>query len=383
VRSYKYRIYPRKKEIGFLNNILADSCFLYNSALQHRIEAYRKGKNIKYVNQSSELKDIRREIDSFSQWSFSAQQQVLRKLDKAFKSFFNRVKRGEKPGFPRFKSPRRYKSISFVYGDGASIKGHNLHLTGCPGKIKIKLHRKFEGTPKQIVVTRDNGKWYICVQTDYEERKEPRTEITNPVGIDLGLTNLISCSDGFQVKTPQWYKNTQNKLRILNRSLARKKKLGYNFNKVVKRLQATYKKMVNQRKDFIYKTVNKLIRRYDYFVLEDLSTKKLCRGIFSKSFHNASWATFVSILEYKAANAGIQVEKVDAKYTSQTCPKCGTIKKKSLSERIHKCKCGYVEDRDIVAAQCILLKSTLSARTGLLEHKVEPKFMLAPRSCLL
>src|SRR5690606_22190446 len=140
---------------------------------------------------------------------------------------------------------------------------------------------------------------------------------------------------------------------------------------VVKELNTTYKKMVNQRKDFIYKTVNKLINKYDYFVLEDIKTKNLCRGILSKSFHNASWGIFTSILEYKAENAGIKVEKVDPRYTSQTCPNCGNIKKKSLSERIHNCECGYSGNRDIVAAQCILLKSNISARTEPLEHKVE------------
>src|SRR5215472_14652748 len=170
--SYKYRIEPNRMQAGAPAGMLADFCQLYNAALEQRIEAYRRRSiSLQYGNQALELKAVRCAAPALARWSFSSEQQVLRRLDKTFKAFFARGR-----GFPRFRASARYHAAEFRVGDGLTIrKNGRLGFVGVPGDIKVRWHRELPSKPSSAILTRQAGKWYIVfhVEVDVVERAGP------------------------------------------------------------------------------------------------------------------------------------------------------------------------------------------------------------------
>jgi putative transposase len=132
-------------------------------------------------------------------------------------------------------------------------------------------------------------------------------------------------------------------------------------------VQKAYRKVRNQRADFGHKLSRTLVNQYSLIAVEDLNVKGLAKGMLAKSVSDAGWSNFIRMLEYKAVEAGSQVIKVDPRYTSQTCPGCGKIQKKTLAERLHECSCGYQEQRDIAAAKIILSRGLATLGSNSLE----------------
>lgn len=356
-RSYKYRLYPGKAQSLALTEMLGAFCDLYNAALQQRIEAYRRQhKTLRYLDQASELKAVRAVDERLAQFSYSAAQQVLRRLDKAFTAFFRRLNAKAKAGFPRFRAKSRFDSAEFRVGDGLTIrKSKRLGITGIPGEIKVKWHRDFPAgaTVGAAVLSRSAGKWFVCFQIALPDQEGPPRDGA-AVGIDVGLTSLVATSDGDVVKTPQWTKHAAKKQRRLQRALARCKRGSRRRLKAKHRLARHSAHTANQRRDFLHKLSRSLVERYAVIALEDLSIDHLARSMLAKAIHNAAWGQLRSFLDYKAASAGVRVEVVDPRGTSQTCPACGIQVAKTLAERMHTCSCGCVMDRDVAAATVIL-----------------------------
>ena len=195
--------------------MLGAFCDLYNAALQQRIEAYRRaGKALRYVDQAGELKAVRAADERLAGYSFSAEQQVLRRLDKAFVAFFGRVRTG-KAGFPRFRAKSMFDSAEFRVGDGLTIrKSKRLSVVGIPGEVKVKWHRDLPAAAKvaAAVLSRAAGTWFVCFQiTMPDEEAQPRDGAS--VGLDLGLSSLIATSDGETVAAPQWTKGAAKRQR--------------------------------------------------------------------------------------------------------------------------------------------------------------------------
>lgn len=359
VLSYKYRLYPTTAQGAGFEAMLGAFCDLYNAALQQRIEAYRRaGKALRYVDQAGELKAVRAADERLAGYSFSAEQQVLRRLDKAFVAFFGRVKKG-KTGFPRFRAKSMFDSAAFRVGDGLTIrKSKRLSVVGIPGEVKVKWHRDLPAFAKvrAAVLSRAAGKWFVCFQiTMPDEEVQPRDGAS--VGLDLGLSSLIATSDGETVAAPQWTKHAAKKQRRLQRALARAKRGGKRRLKAKRRLARHSAATANRRRDFLHKLSRSLVDRYAVIAIEDLSVDRLTRSMLAKAVHNAAWGQLRLFLEYKAANAGVRVEAVDPRGTSQTCPECGTVVAKTLSDRTHRCDCGCVMDRDVAAARVILQRA--------------------------
>ena len=166
-KTFKYRLYPNKAQAEALSGQLSEACRLYNAALQERMEAYvRHRQSISYYDQAAQLTEIRKTGD-LGLPNCHCAQDVLKRLDKAFKAFFRRLKQAQKAGFPRFKSRRRYDSITFpTHGDGNKLlpSGH-LFVQGV-GRIKIKLHRPLYGKIKTVTVRRQNEYWYVCFSVE-------------------------------------------------------------------------------------------------------------------------------------------------------------------------------------------------------------------------
>src|SRR6187455_2212107 len=188
-RTFKFRAYPNRVQSEALDAQLGEACRLYNGALDERRSAWKMRRtSISYYDQANQLKAIRAD-GSLDLANFSACQDVLRRVDKAFKAFFSRVKAGRKAGFPRFRSRRRYDSLTFpAYGDGCRLREHGrLYLQGI-GELKVKLHRPVAGTVKTVSVKRQAGNWYALFSCEVEAVPLPASD--EAVGIDVGLTTF-------------------------------------------------------------------------------------------------------------------------------------------------------------------------------------------------
>jgi putative transposase len=330
--------------------MLRDMCGLYNACLQQRIEAYRRrGLSLRYGHQAGELKACRgADPNGLGRWSFSALQQVLRRLDQTYAAFF---KRGH--GFPRFRASARFHSATFRVGDGLTIKrDRRIGIVGVPGGIKIVWHRDLppDANLGTAILTRQQGKWYVVFSVDAEFSEACGT---GTVGIDLGLTSLIATSDGETVEAPRHARTAHKAQRRKQRALARCKRGSKRRLKAKARLAAGSAKIARQRRDHLHKLSRSLVSRYQGIAFEDLNLAGLRRGMLARSVHDAAWSLLVQLTTYKAASADASVVLVDPRGTSQTCPACGTIKAKTLRTRTHACECGTVLDRDVAAAMVV------------------------------
>jgi putative transposase len=366
ILSYRFRLFTTSRQETALSGMLGAFCDLYNAALQQRIEAYRRRRlSIRYSNQAAELKAVRAADERLAGYSFSAEQQVLRRLDKTFSAFFGRIKRGAKPGFPRFRSKHQFDSAEFRVGDGLTFrKSGRIGIVGIPGEIKVKWHRSLPPDAKlgAAVISRSCGKWFVCFQIEVPEG-EPIKRPIIPIGVDMGLTSLVALSNGETVATPQFTRKAASALRRAQRAVARKRRYSRRQRKAKIHVVRLGTRTANQRRDFSHKLSRSLVDRFSHIAMEDLNIKGLARGMLAKSVHNAAWNQLAQHVIYKAANAGGVVVLVDPRGTSQICPECGTIRRKTLTERVHRCECGCVLDRDVAAAKIVLLRADFPGGT--------------------
>jgi putative transposase len=275
-------------------------------------------------------------------------------LDKAFQAFFRRVKTGNTPGYPRFRSQNRFDSFGLKeYGNGFKLDGRRLKLSGI-GRVAVRWHRPIQGQIKTIRVRKQVDKWYACFVCEVEVQPLEPTE--QEVGIDVGIISLLTTSDGEHIENPKWYCAKQAKLRVLQRRVSRRKKGSTSRCKAVQALQRQHEHIANRRSDFIKKTVHGLIARYDRIAIEDLQVANMIHNHhLSKSIADAGWGYFRLQLFSKAAYAGRIVVAVNPAYTSKTCSQCETIfENLTLADRWVRCKCGLSMDRDENAARNLL-----------------------------
>jgi len=358
--SWNYRLYPNRTQQESLDSMLYAYRRLYNAALAERRDAYQERKeSLSYNTQATGiLKRLRAEDEGLATFNYSAAQHILRRLDKAFAAFFRRIKSGETPGYPRFKSRNRFNSADFTFGNGATLKNDRLRIQGV-GEIKVVWHRTIpaEARIKRVMVKRRAGKWYACFVLEIPERTPPKHP-GGTVGIDVGLKSLVTLSTGESVAPPQHYRNVEVKLRRANRKASRRKKGSRRQRKAYRELASVHAHVANQRADFLHKLSHDLTDRFSVIAVEDLNVKGLARTKLAKSVHDAGWGILLNMLDYKAASAGGLVVRVDPRYTSQDCSGCGARVKKPLSQRTHCCpECGLVLDRDHNAALNILARA--------------------------
>lgn len=359
LRNWQYKLYPNKAQEQALGEMLDAYRFLYNAALQERRDAWRKCRvSVNYYDQANQLKDIRAADDDLSRFSYSTAQQVLRRLDKAFKAFFNRVKRGDKAGFPRFKSARRFNSVPFRFGDGATLRDGRLNLTGV-GRIKVKWHRDIpaDASIKTVTVKRDGDDWYACFALDLPD-VEPPVHTGPVVGVDLGLSALVTLSTGEKVEPPRHFRQAQAKLRRQQRRVSRRQKFSRGWRKAQRQVAKTHAHIASQRKDVAHKLSRRLVDEFSLIAVEDLNILGLAKSNLAKSVLDAGWSQLLQFTTYKAEEAGSRVVAVDPRGTSQFCSGCGCRVPKDLSVRVHRCpECGLVLDRDENAALNILYRA--------------------------
>ena len=370
-RSYQYRLYPNKAQRVALDHILETHRQLYNAALQERRDAWRKCRvSISYTDQANQLKELRT-FDEDAAWlNYSSIQQTLRRLDKAFQAFFRRIKEGkEKPGYPRFKGRRRFRSVCYVYDDGFRLKDGRLYVQNV-GCIRIFQHRPIpaDAAIKMVVLKRDKaGNWYATFQLEMPD-VHLAVRDDSPVGIDRGLIHFAALSDGEWIENPRWFRQAEAELADLQRMRSRCKKGSRHYRKLTRQIARLHARIARVRLHFQHKLSDRLVRDYGFIAVEDLNINGLCRSHVSKSMGDAAWGQFLAMTAYKAESAGSQFVEVEPNGTSQLCSACYCEVKKTLSDRWHICPhCGYTAPRDVVAAQVILDRGrarTASPRKG-------------------
>lgn len=366
IKTFKYRLYPTGKQTKAIDETLETHRRIYNSALNERKSAWEESQeSVSYNNQSASYKKTKESNEYYQQTNFSSVQRTLRRLDKAFKAFFRRIKSGDKPGYPRFRGYNRFDSVEFTYSDGIKMRDNGKLYIQYIGEVKIKQHRPITGTIKTAIIQRKAGRYYVCFSVEHESNPlEPTGAV---VGLDMGVSKLVTTSDGEFFNPPKYLRQSERNLRRQQRKVARRKRGSNRRHKAVRTLQRTNEHIANQRKDTAHKIARNLVNQYDLIAVENLQiTNMLKNHNLAKSIADAAWNTFINILTSKAEEACRRVVKVDPRYTSQDCSTCGKRVKKDLSMRIHSCPyCGLVLDRDVNAAINIL------ARTGLSSVNVE------------
>lgn len=357
--AFKYSLYPTNEQKQRILFTLERCRLLYNRLIEERILAYKgEGKSLNYYDQANTLGERKRSIPTLNQVHSQVLQDVAKRLDKGFQAFFRRVKSGETPGFPRFKPQQRHDSFTYPQG-GYAIKGSKLHLSKI-GEVKIKLHREPQGKIKTCTIIVKNGKYYACFSCEVELRLLPLS--TEQVGVDLGIKHLAVTSEGEMFEAPKRLRLNERKLKQLQRAVSRKQRGSNRRKKAVHLLAKQHERVANQRKDHAHKVSRQLVSRYGLIAFEQLNVQGMVKNHhLAKSIADAGWNQLVQYTTYKAESAGRMVVQVDPRNTSQLCSSCGTIVKKTLAVRTHRCEeCGYVADRDENAARNILQRTLVS-----------------------
>lgn len=350
IKTYKYKLRLSQSQERTITEWIHTCRYVYNIALETKMYSYKAhGVNLSAFDLMKQMTICRKEYDWIKKVSIGTLQCTIERMDKAYKSFF----RGG--GYPKFANKDRYNSISFKIFSQVS---DYIFVLPKIGKVKIFKDRILQGEIRAVTVIKEPYGYYICITT-----KQQVTVSSNPihdsqvVGLDMGLAYFLSTSDGVQVNNPRHTLKYEKRLRIEQRSLARKKKGSNSRAKQKLVVQKLHQKISRVREDFIHKQSKEFVDKYGLISVEDLKVSNMIKfGYLGKNITDASWATFFEQLEYKSKWYGSEFIKVDPRYTSQTCSECGCIDSSSRkSQSVFECVgCGHKENADIGAAKEIL-----------------------------
>ena len=330
-----------------LDELLEMLRVLYNAALQERIDAYKKtGESPGYVAQAKSLTEIRNSGLDFEHYGCAIQQNLLKRLDKAYKRFF---KQG---GFPRFKSYDR-GIRSFEWHNPFIRRNGKCNVLQVKGVGKIRFKGELPEHIKMVRVVKTALR--VKVQIVHELPDVEPVPSLNPIGIDVGVKSRISCSNGYQTGKNELDRGELNrKQRILSKAV----KGSNNRKKKRLALAKEWERVRERERGKLHEETAALVKQSNTFYVENLNVLNMVKNHrLARSILEANWGTFIQQLTYKAESAGGKVERVDPKDTSQRCSCCGSKpdQKLTLSVRIYQCEfCGFEADRDVNAALNIL-----------------------------
>jgi putative transposase len=360
--TYRYRLLPTRRQHRALDAILESQRQLYNAALQERIGAYRlAGVTRTYIDQCKGLTEWRQTDADGRALPVSLQRATLKRLEEAYRGFFRRVKKGGKPGFPRFRGSGWFDSFGFRQFVGISFDAGRLRFKGMPGSLRVHQHRSMpaESIVKCCTFRRQVDGW--CVGFAVEVPTPPLRRGQRAVGIDLGITTFAALSDGGFIPSLRAARRAERRLRLVQRALTRKKHGSRSRGKARAAVARCHLTIARRRANYLHQASARLVRDYDVIALEALNVKGLARSRLAKDVHDASWARFISYLTYKAERAGTRLVEVDPQDTTQDCSGCGMRVPKQLGNRRHDCPhCGLSIDRDFNAARNILDRAGVS-----------------------
>ncbi|MGW3124379.1 RNA-guided endonuclease InsQ/TnpB family protein [Streptomyces sp. NPDC001107] len=361
---YAFRLYPDTAQQAALARAFGCARVVFNDAVRAREDAHKAGQPFPTAGQLSRKLITEAKQTPERSWlgevSAVLLQQSLRDAERAYRNYFACLKgtrKGPKVGAPRFKSRKDARqSIRFTANARWNITGSGRLNLPKIGAVKVKWSRTLPAAPTSVTVIKDAaGRFFASFVLDTDPAADatrmPETDRT--IGIDLGLTHFAVLSDGTKIDSPRFLRRAEKKLKKAQKELSRKQKGSKNRAKARLKVARTHAAVADARREFHHQLSTKLISENQGIAVEDLAVKGLARTKLAKSVHDAGWAQFVSMLEYKAERYGRTLVKIGRfTPTSQTCSTCGAVDgPKPLNVREWTCTaCGTVHDRDTNAA---------------------------------
>lgn len=349
MKTYKYKLKPTRKQEETFESWINTCRSLYNLSLEQKITAYEMRRvTVSKFDQYNQLPELKKDFPWFSEVYSDTLQDVLDRLDFTFKKFFTGS------GFPKFSKKGTYNS--FTFKRSFVVKEHTIKLPKI-GEVKYFNSRPIVGTPKTATIIKEVDGWFICITSKYNtEFDQIIVDNQNAIGIDMGVVKTFTLSDGSTIMKP---KTDLSRIKKLQRKLSRQKKGSKEREKTKIQVQKAWKKVSNQRLDFLHKTTTNLVKSYSAIYIEDLKLQKMQGGGLTnvnRDMSDNNFSMFKELLKYKTIEKGKHLGLVNPAYTSQTCSACGSVDKKSrLSQADFVCtSCGTILNADVNASQNIL-----------------------------
>jgi putative transposase len=355
-RAFRYRFYPTEQQQQELLRTFGCVRLVYNKALEARTTAwYTEQRRVNYVETSGLLTAWKKTEDFafLNEVSSVPLQQTLRHLQMAFTNFF--AKRAQ---YPRFKSRKKSRASAEYTRSAFRWRDGQLMLAKMAEPLNIVWSRPLPvgAEPSTVTVSRDAaGRWFVSllVETSVQHHRPS----TTTVGVDAGVTCLVTLSTGEKVTNPRHERRDRERLAQAQRRLARKAKGSANREKARRKVARVHARITDRRRDFLHKLTTRLVRENQTIVIEDLNVSGMLRnGSLARAISDASWSELRCMLEYKAAWYGRDVIAVDQWFpSSKTCSACGVlVDAMPLNVREWTCRCGTTHDRDVNAARNVL-----------------------------
>ena len=363
-KTYRYRAYPSKIQRVRLHRQMYLSKRLYNLLLEQSQKNFKEtGKTSTKYDMNKWITKLKKKNPEFNELYSQVCQNIADRISKGYKNFFRRIKERKqgkkvKVGFPRFKS---YVS-SLTYPQSGFKPGKKEVSVSKIGRINFVNHREIDGTIKTMAIKQAKSQeWYITFSVEKDDTS-PFSNNKPQVGIDLGLKEYATLSDGAIIPNPRISNESIDKLKMIQRRLSNKKKGSKNRRRAKIKLARTSEHIARQRDDFLHKTSYRLVNSYSFIAYEELKVANMVKNHnLARQITDASWGNFIQYLCYKAESAGCRVVGVNPRNTTKTCSECGNIQDMELSERTYLCQnCGLKIDRDLNASINILTTAGLA-----------------------
>lgn len=376
-RAKLYPLEPTPEQAECLAQTAGACRFVYNIALEQRRDHWRKAK-LSWPQQCREVTECRNETEWLRAAPVHALQQALKDLDTAFDRFFCGL-----GGYPK---PReKFKDDAFRLPDpsylGFKRLSKRMGAIRLPkiGWIKCRDWRELGGDLRSVTIKRKAGKWYAAIAYQ-REVDAPAPSALPPVGIDRGVKVFAALSTGEKIAPLNSFRKIEAKLAKLQRRLSRKTKFSANWRKLKAKTSRLHSHAANARKDYLHKQATQIAKSHGVVKVERLQIKNMTasakgtvtepgRNVAQKSGLNKAildqgWGMFRTMLAYKLAERGGELQEVDPAYTSQTCSCCGVIDRDSRKDQAtFACNhCGHADNADTNAALNILAARILAPK---------------------
>ena len=382
-----YRLYPSREQGHGLWMMFHGHRDLYNALLEQRRSAWRhqQRRYLSFTDQCQEITRLRAETPCWQKFNAQSMQVTANRVDGAFKSFFRRLRQGEKPGFPRYKSLSRFTGWGYkTHGDGwrftpdtdhrHRIRNGTLRISGI-GEMRARGRMRTYGIPKTCEIVQEDGRWYASITLLCFPWRETTGQAA---GIDWGVSTFATVATAHggvaQIQNPRLLRSAEEALTQAQQILAHKTKGSRNREKARRKVARLHRKVRNQRLDFLHRVTAHLVQHFGFLATEELAVANMTKAAqgteevpgtnvrqkagLNKSILDTAPGMFLSMLRYKAAEAGAELVEVPTRSLkpTQRCARCWETTKKSLSQRIHHCAyCGFTLDRDWNAALVALI----------------------------
>ena len=357
-RAYKFRLDPTPSQEIRLQSWLSKCCELYNACLQERRDAWSKmWKSIGRYDQMKELPAVKAARPDVAEVNAQVLQEVCARVDRAFQGFFRRVRAGQKPGHPRFRSWRRYDSFTHPQAANATLADRRIRIPSF-GHIRWRPWRSVGelGTVKTLTIKREADGWYAILSCEIPQ-PAPLPAAGRTSGLDVGLRNLVTTSTGAVLGDLTPLKAAERRLRRTQKIVSRRVKGSNRRRKAVGILARRHQNLARARKAQLDIISRSLVVENDVIFIEDLSPglrnagPKNAQGRgMRRNWRHAAIGMLTKMLDYKAESAGRRVVRVDPAGTTVDCSRCENPVPKTRKDRVHRCSCGLVLDRDWNAA---------------------------------